>query len=79
MKSLSGEDFDSYGDFEDWLVENYVMVFRTIATQEGKDPDAAERKAKGELPKFKAKIAARRRKVEQAAARNAKRKAKKKD
>jgi len=79
MKNLSGEDFDTFEDFEDWLVENFVMVHRTIATQEGKDPDAAERRAKGELPDFKAKVENRRRKAEEAAERKAKQKAKKKN
>ena len=65
MKNLSGEDFDSYGDFEDWLVENYIMVHRKIAELNGTNQDVAERKARAELPPLKAKVEAERKKIEE--------------
>lgn len=65
VKAITGEDFDNSIDFEDWYVDNYVMVHRRIAEMEGTDPDAAERKAKAELPDLKAKVEEERKKLEE--------------
>ena len=56
VKAITGEDFDNDLDFEDWYVENYVMVRKRIAEMEGRDAAKAERKARKELPELKAKL-----------------------
>ncbi|MHC4548805.1 MAG: HEAT repeat domain-containing protein [Planctomycetota bacterium] len=65
VKRITGQDFDNAMDFEDWYVENYVMIARKIAEMSGKDADAAARKAKRELPALKAKVEEERRKLEE--------------
>jgi hypothetical protein len=65
VKKITGEDFDNAWDFEDWYVANYIKVWRKIAEMSGKDPAAAERKARGELPALKKKIEEHRKKIEE--------------
>lgn len=65
VKKITGQDFDTSWDFEDWLVENYVMVARKAAEMDGKGVDAAVAKAQKELPKLKADIEAARKKLEE--------------
>ncbi|MHC4956965.1 MAG: HEAT repeat domain-containing protein [Planctomycetota bacterium] len=78
VKKITGEDFDNAWDFEDWYVTNYIKVWRKIAEMSGKDPDAAERKAKGELPALKKKIEEHRKKVEEKLAKDREKAEKKK-
>ncbi len=65
VKKITGENFENSVEFEDWYVENYVMVHRKIAEMEGKDQDAAERRAKGEIAGLKQKIEEERKKLEE--------------
>jgi hypothetical protein len=55
-KAITGHDFDTGLDFEDWLVENWIEVARKIAEYEGKDPEAAAKKAAAELPAVKKRV-----------------------
>lgn len=55
-KAITGQDFDTGLDFEDWLVEHWVEVARKIAEYEGKDPEAAAKKAAAELAAVKKRI-----------------------
>ncbi len=68
VKSITGEDFDTSIDFEDWYVKNYVLVQRKIAEMEGRDAAAAEAKAKSELPGLQQKVDEERKKLEEKAA-----------
>ena len=65
VKGITGEDFDNAFDFEDWYVDNYLMVHGKIAELNGTDVKAAARKAKAELPELKAKVEEDRRKLEE--------------
>lgn len=56
VRELTGTDFETVLDFEDWLMENYIEVARKAAVLDGKDPNAAAVKAKAELPRLKKKI-----------------------
>ena len=67
VEALTGEDFETSLDFEDWLVENWVDVARKRAKLEGKDPNAAARAAALELPALKRKIEEEREKLEKQA------------
>jgi len=65
VKQITGESFDTDFDFEDWYIENYIMVHRKIAEMEGRSADKAERKARKELPELKAKADEKRKKLEE--------------
>ena len=64
VRELTGIDFETVLDFEDWLMENYVDVARKAALLDGKNPDAAAAKAKAELPGLKKKIEEERKKAQ---------------
>ncbi|MFQ5845385.1 MAG: HEAT repeat domain-containing protein [Planctomycetota bacterium] len=64
VRMLTGQDFETVLDFEDWLMENYVEVARKAAVLDGKDPDVAARKAASELPALKKRIEDERAKME---------------
>ncbi len=68
VKAITGEDFDTSIDFEDWYVKNYVLVQRKIAEMEGRDAAVAEAKAKSELPGLQQKVDDERKKLEEKAA-----------
>jgi hypothetical protein len=74
VKKITGQDFDTAWDFEDWLVENYLLVARKAAEMDGKNVEAAVARAKKELPKLKAEIEAERKKLEEELAEDAKKK-----
>lgn len=65
VKAITGQDFDTSIDFEDWYVDNYVAIMRKIAVLDGKNPAAAEAQARSELPDMKRKIEEERRKLEE--------------
>jgi hypothetical protein len=65
VKQITGESFDNAFDFEDWYVENYIKIVRKIAEMDGKDQDAAEAKARVELPEMKRKLEVERKKMEE--------------
>ena len=71
VKRITGQDFDTAWDFEDWYVENYLMVARKAAEMRGADVDAAVAKAKRELPQLKADVEAARKKIEEELAKKA--------
>ncbi len=64
VRELTGIDFETVLDFEDWLVENYVDVARKAAVLDGKNPDAAAARAKAELPGLKKRIEEERKKAQ---------------
>jgi len=64
-KEITGEDFETDIDLEDWWIENWEMVARRIAELNGDDVEKAVAKAKKELPARKAKIAEERKKLEE--------------
>ncbi|MHC4133491.1 MAG: HEAT repeat domain-containing protein [Planctomycetota bacterium] len=72
VKKITDQDFDTSWDFEDWYVENYLMVARKIAEMDGSDVEAAVAKAKRELPKLKADVESARKKLEEELAKDAK-------
>jgi hypothetical protein len=74
VKKITGQDFDTAWDFEDWYVENYLLVARKAAEMRGANVEAAVAKASKELPKLKADIESARKKVEEELARDAKNK-----
>lgn len=65
VKEITGQDFENAFDFEDWYLANYVEIRRKVAAMEGKDADAAARKAEGEVGALKAKAAEDRKKLEE--------------
>lgn len=67
VKAITGEDFPTVIDFEDWYLKNYLAICRRIAEMDGKDPAAAEKKAAAELPLLKQKIDEERKKLEEEA------------
>lgn len=69
VKAITGEDFDTALDFEDWYLENYLLVARKMAEINGTSVEKAVAKAKMELPAFRAKVEDRRKKYEEEAAR----------
>lgn len=71
VKAITGQDFPTAVDFEDWYLENYTTVARKIAEMEGRDPEAAAKKAAAELPALKLKAEEERKKLEEEAARQA--------
>ncbi len=74
VKKITDQDFDTAWDFEDWYVDNYLLVARKIAEMKGTDADAAVAKAKKELPKLKAEIEDARKKIEEELEKDAKNK-----
>jgi len=67
-KAITGEDFETDMDMQDWWVENYVDVARKIAVLnglEGKKLDKAVRKAEKRLPSYKKEVEAARKKLEE--------------
>ena len=71
VKKITDQDFDTAWDFEDWYIENYLMVVRKIAEMDGSDVEASVAKAKRELPQLKADVEAKRKKVEEKLAKDA--------
>jgi hypothetical protein len=71
VKAITGQSFDNAFDFEDWYVENYIKIVRKIAEMDGKDQDAAEAKARVELPEMKRKLEEERKKMEEELAKQA--------
>lgn len=74
VKKITDQDFDTAWDFEDWYVENYLLVARKMAEMKGTDVDAAVARAKRELPALKAEIEKARKKLEEELAKDAKNK-----
>lgn len=74
VKKITGQDFDTAWDFEDWYVENYLMVARKAAEMRGANVEAAVAKAKKELPQLKADVEEARKKLEEELAKDAKNK-----
>ena len=74
VKKITDQDFDTAWDFEDWYIENYLMVARKIAEMDGSDVEASVAKAKRELPQLKADVEAKRKKVEEKLAKDAEKK-----
>jgi len=72
VKELTGIDFDTALDFEDWVLEHYADVARKAAVLEGKDPEAAAAKAAAELPARRKQVAEEREKLEKIAEQNRK-------
>jgi len=72
VKKITDQDFDTAWDFEDWYVENYLLVARKIAEMKGSDIEAAVAKANRELPKLKADIEEARKKLEEELEKDAK-------
>ncbi|MHC4848066.1 MAG: hypothetical protein ACYTEG_06370 [Planctomycetota bacterium] len=64
-KEITGEDFETDVDLEDWWIDNYEKVARLIAKLDGTDPDKAARKALKELPARKKEVAEARKKLEE--------------
>jgi hypothetical protein len=71
VKKITDQDFDTAWDFEDWYIENYLMVARKIAEMDGSDVEASVAKAQRELPKLKADVESARKKVEEKLAKDA--------
>lgn len=74
VKKITDQDFDTAWDFEDWYVDNYLLVARKVAEMKGTDVDAAVAKAKKELPRLKAEIEEARKKLEEELTKDAKNK-----
>jgi hypothetical protein len=64
VKKITGQSFDTAWDFEDWYIENYLLVARKIAEMKGGNVEAAVAKAKKELPQLKAEVEDARKKLE---------------
>ena len=65
VRRVTGQDFDNAMDFEDWYVENYLMVARKAAEMDGKSVEKAVAKAERELPELKRKVEEARKKLEE--------------
>ena len=68
-KQITGEDFETDVDLEDWWVEHYEMVARKMAELDGRNVEKAVAKARKELPALKKKVAEARKKLEEELAR----------
>ncbi|MHC4939902.1 MAG: hypothetical protein ACYTHK_13110 [Planctomycetota bacterium] len=64
-KDITGEDFETDVDLEDWWIENYEKVARLMARLDGRDEDKAAEKALKELPARKKEVAEARKKLEE--------------
>ena len=62
-KEITGEDFETDVDLEDWWIDNYEKVARAIARLDGKDEDKAAAKALKELPARKKEVEESRKKL----------------
>jgi hypothetical protein len=69
VKEITGEDFETDIDLEDWWIENWEKVARRIAELEGGNVEKAIAKARRELPARKKEIAEARKKLEEELAR----------
>jgi len=56
VKLLTGQDFDTALAFEDYVLENYLEIARKVAVLEGKDPEAAAKRAAADLPARKKQV-----------------------
>jgi len=65
VKRITGKDFDTVLDVQEWWCENYIDVARKIAVLEGKDPDSVVPRAKAEQAELKAEIEEERREIEE--------------
>jgi hypothetical protein len=64
-KAVTGQDFETDFDLEDWWVDNWEMVARRIAQMDGVNVDKAVKKAMKQLPLRKKEMEAERRKLEE--------------
>jgi len=64
-KAITGEDFETDFDLEDWWVDNWEMVARRIAKMDGVNVEKAVKKAMKKLPLRKKEMAEERRKLEE--------------
>ena len=64
-KAITGQDFETDFDLEDWWVDNWEMVARRIAQMDGKDVEKEVAKAMKLLPQKKKEMAEERRKLEE--------------
>ena len=69
VKEITGEDFETDIDLEDWWIANWEKVARRIAELEGSNVEKAIAKARRELPARKKEIAEARKKLEEELAR----------
>jgi hypothetical protein len=78
VKQITGQEFKTALDFQEWWVENYVMVARKIAEIEGRDQDAAAARARGEQPALRAQLEEDKKKLEEELAKEREKKEKEK-
>ena len=64
-KAITGQDFETDFDLEDWWVDNWEMVARRIAQMDGVDVKKAVKKAMKQLPLRKKEMEEERRKLEE--------------
>ena len=76
VRRVTGQDFDTAMDFEDWYVENYLMVARAAAEMDGRSVEKAVARAEKELPELKKKVEEARKKLEEELAKQREQKAK---
>jgi hypothetical protein len=77
VKEITGHDFETDIDLEDWWIENWELVARRTAELSGENVEKAIAKAKRELPQRKKEIAEARKKLEEELARREAEEAKK--